>query len=280
MFQEDIDGCPPLNNLTENPQIITEENAHILRLSNYNIHVGTKVNVSCPYPYVLEGERTLTCLSNKLWSTNATCLFSEIEEEESFDKRNLIIGLCVGIIFALLLAVFIFTIVKVKKRTGKPEQEKGLGFKQNAQNYNFTNQTFTETSNRQLNGEASSEYSCSTQTFLLNGQKEEVAANETIRKDCVKESENCPPKKPVPDLQGENPVVKSVADDSLEQQGDSTRPSILQRRYNIAWENPSLDKYKFDEINVHALRQGRDPFLWKPVPNNMYFDDVPMNTPY
>ncbi|XP_036365655.1 uncharacterized protein LOC118766363 isoform X3 [Octopus sinensis] len=250
MFQEDIDGCPPLNNLTENPQIITEENAHILRLSNYNIHVGTKVNVSCPYPYVLEGERTLTCLSNKLWSTNATCLFSEIEEEESFDKRNLIIGLCVGIIFALLLAVFIFTIVKVKKRTGKPEQEKGLGFKQNAQNYNFTNQTFTETSNRQLNGEASSEYSCSTQTFLLNGQKEEVAANETIRKDCVKESENCPPKKPVPDLQGENPVVKSVADDSLEQQGDSTRPSILQRRYNIAWENPSLDKYKFDEINV------------------------------
>ncbi|CAI9735751.1 Hypothetical predicted protein [Octopus vulgaris] len=210
MFQEDIDGCPPLNNLTENPQIITEENAHILRLSNYNIHVGTKVNVSCPYPYVLEGERTLTCLSNKLWSTNATCLFSEIEEEESFDKRNLIIGLCVGIIFALLLAVFIFTIVKVKKRTGKPEQEKGLGFKQNTQNYNFTNQTFTETSNSS-------------------------------------------PKKPVPDLQGENPVVKSVADDSLEQ------------RYNIAWENPSLDKYKFDEINV---------------PNNMYFDDVPMNTPY
>lgn len=45
--------------------------------------------------------------------------------------------------------------------------------------------------------------------------------------------------------------------------------------------NTSLDtptnlrkkKYDFEEFNVYALRQGRDPFLWRPVVSNMHFDN-------
>ncbi|GAB1605678.1 hypothetical protein Ahia01_000850100, partial [Argonauta hians] len=252
-------GCPPLNNLTENPQIITAENAFILRLSNYNNYVGAKVNVSCPLPYILEGERSLTCLPNKFWSNNATCHLSR-KEDTVFDEKKLVIGLSTGLVLLCLLVILIFTIVKVarcratRKQRG---QRKGVGFKGNSQHTNFSNPILAATTAiRPLNGETCPGYSSSSQTFLLNI-----------------------PDRHVPDIPVVKPVTIPQVEASLKGESESMRLSILPQRF-LSWENPPPDKYKFEEINVHALQQGRDPFLWKPVPNNMYFDTVPVSGQY
>lgn len=231
--------CPSLNNLKKNPDVVTKNNLNLLRLSNYDRKVGASVKVSCVSDLKLYGSETLTCQKDLTWSSQPYCNFPP--SSALSEKTKMIIGVSTvtGFLVILTLTAIIYYLVRKYK-----EENDSYKHMRSGSICNSVNSLPQETN---------------------------------MRYGYPKDAEFYGPKTYLPGKRFDNIHMNPV---NLPQQ--KSEMEIMESAIPRLPSNASLDgprqfrkkKYDFEEFNVYALRQGRDPFLWRPVITNMNFSNL------